>query len=214
MISNNIELNTSSLDNDFSKVMNIPYSHKVRNHFINGSYVNELSNAEGVDDIYYGITASQGTQIATAGITLLDTVSSIKKAPKTELESNIKTHCGKRPFFIGKRRKKFDKCKENLLASIASKEKADQDLENAKIKAQLEESQIKLTEPKKSSTVPLQSTSRNEKKKKPSAPPPPPPPKKKSYTGLIIGVSAFILIGGFVTWKLIKNRQAISVPTK
>jgi hypothetical protein len=79
----------------------------------------DLNNTHSLD-VSYGTDGSDADAYVKAGTQVIGALSNISKnkTPKSDLEIAIKDHCGKRPFFTGKRRKTWNKCKADLIASI------------------------------------------------------------------------------------------------
>jgi len=139
--------------------------------------------------------------------------------------NDIKAHCGKRPFWIGKRRKVYNKCKADLLGAVKAKVIADraalQAQQDSTAQAEADRLALQATlanaQAIQSSLVQQQNAMQTTAPKSAPTPTPDnttndrpfidPKPKSSSNTGLIIGIGALVLIGGFVTWKLIKNKQ-------
>ena len=141
--------------------------------------------------------------------------------------NDIKAHCGKKPFWIGKRRNVYNKCKADLLGAVKAKVIADrvalQAQQDATLRAEADRLALQATlanaQAIQSALVEKQKAIDNSLSKPEVAPSPTPAdtiidntpkpaPKKKSNTPLIIGVSAFLLIGGFIAYKLIKGGQS------
>ncbi len=178
----------------------------------------DLNDASSFD--YYGVTAAQGSQIATSGAALLGALSSLRKSPTSELDADVSAHCGKRPFFIGKRRNKFNKCKADLIDSIANNQKkstdatapdaansanaSNKEMIDNQVNAQIQAAKLELAQKEALLKAQLLA-SQNTKKQvvKPST------ILGMSKPAFWIGLSVLVIgIGSLVTYKIVKSNHA------
>jgi hypothetical protein len=79
------------------------------------------SDADGEGYSYITVTPEQAKMAADVGGKLL---ANIKRKPKTELESNLKAACGRKPLFGKSKKKKYQECATKFMANAEKSKSA------------------------------------------------------------------------------------------